>query len=65
VFAPAALAITVVCPALKNLISTFESDTYKLDEKVIKQYATLALGVRNPDEIVDLLKSKNPVIPHM
>jgi hypothetical protein len=35
VFAPAALAITVVWPALKNLISIFASDEYILDANVI------------------------------
>lgn len=53
-YVSAAKIIKLIC-----LVNIFSNSNGKLDEKVIKQYATLALGVRNPDEIVDLLKSKN------
>ena len=53
-YVSAAKIIKLIC-----LVNIFSNSNGKLDEKVIKQYAILALGVRNPDEIVDLLKSKN------
>jgi hypothetical protein len=53
-YVSAAKIIKLIC-----LVNIFSNSNGKLDEKVIKQYATLALGVQNPEEIIELLKSKN------
>ncbi len=50
----AAKIIKLIC-----LVNIFSNANGRLDEKVINQYANLALGVSNSDEIIDLLKSKN------
>lgn len=53
-FLSAAKIIKLIC-----LVNIFSNSNGKLDEKVISTYAKIAIGVRNPEHIIDLLKSKN------
>jgi hypothetical protein len=50
----AAKIIKLIC-----LVNIFSNSNGKLDEKVISNYSRLALGIRNPEEIIELLKNKN------
>jgi hypothetical protein len=55
-YSSSAKIIKLIC--LSNIFSNANG---KLDDKFISNYAKQALGVKNPEQILDLLKSKNVI----